>query len=64
MRTAKRRIKVVATVSGVDVGAATRKGWDGKATVSEQLATLEAVAKQRSAEVAGAAPVYVPYGRW
>jgi uncharacterized protein len=57
----ERRIKVVATVSGVDVGAATRKGWDGKATVSEQLATLEAVAKQRSAEVAGAAPVYVPY---
>src|SRR3954452_14302426 len=57
----ERRIKAVATVSAVDVGAATRKGWDGKASVSEQMATLEAVAKQRTAEVAGAAPVYVPY---
>ncbi|MGO4740207.1 alpha/beta hydrolase [Bosea sp. 2KB_26] len=56
-----RRIKVVGTVSAVDVGAATRKGWDGKATVAEQIATLDAVAKQRSAEVTGAAPVYVPY---
>lgn len=57
----ERRIKAIGTVSAVDVGAATRMGWDGKATVSEQLATLDAVAKQRSAEVAGAAPVYVPY---
>jgi uncharacterized protein len=57
----ERRIKAVGTVSAVDVGAATRKGWDGKASVSEQMATLEAVAKQRTAEVAGAAPVYVPY---
>jgi uncharacterized protein len=57
----ERRIKAVGTVSAVDVGAATRKGWDGKASVSEQMAMLEAVAKQRTAEVAGAAPVYVPY---
>jgi fermentation-respiration switch protein FrsA (DUF1100 family) len=57
----ERRIKAVATVSAVDVGAATRKGWDGKASESEQLAMLEAVAKQRTAEAAGAAPVYVPY---
>src|SRR5918994_2903116 len=57
----ERRIKAIGTVSAVDVGAATRMGWDGKATVSEQLAMLDAVAKQRSAEVAGAAPVYVPY---
>ncbi len=56
-----RRIRAVATVSAVDVGAATRKGWDGKATPAEQLATLDAVAKQRSAEAAGAAPAYVPY---
>ena len=48
-------------MSAVDVGAATRKGWDGKAPVSEQIAMLDAVAKQRSAEAAGAAPVYVPY---
>ena len=57
----ERRIKAVGTVSAVDVGAATRKGWDGKASVSEQMAMLEAVAKQRTAEAAGAAPVYVPY---
>jgi fermentation-respiration switch protein FrsA (DUF1100 family) len=57
----ERRIKAVATVSAVDVGAATRKGWDGKASESAQIATLEAVAKQRTAEAAGAAPVYVPY---
>ena len=56
-----RRIKAVATVSAVDVGAATRKGWDGKASVAEQLKTLELVAKQRTAEAAGAAPTYIPY---
>ena len=59
--TTERRIKAVATVSAVDVGAATRKGWDGKAPESDQIAMLEAVAKQRTAEAAGAAPVYVPY---
>ena len=56
-----RRIKTIATVSAVDVGAATRKGWDGKATEADQLAMLESVAKQRSAEATGAAPVYVNY---
>ena len=57
----ERRIKAVGTVSAVDVGAATRKGWDGKASEPDQIATLEAVAKQRTAEAAGAAPVYVNY---
>jgi uncharacterized protein len=56
-----RRIRAVGTVSAVDVGAATRKGWDGKTSESELIPTLEAVAKQRTAEAAGAAPVYVPY---
>ncbi len=56
-----RRIKAVATVSGIDVGAATRRGWDGKAPASNLIAMLESVAKQRSAEAAGAAPAYVPY---
>lgn len=59
--TLDRRIKAAATVSAVDVDAATRKGWDGKGTVAQQIAALEAVAKQRTAEAAGAAPVYVPY---
>src|SRR5215217_524324 len=57
----ERRIKALGTVSAVDVGAATRKGWDGKAAESALIETLEAVAKQRSAEAAGAAPVYVNY---
>jgi fermentation-respiration switch protein FrsA (DUF1100 family) len=59
--TNERRIKAVATVSAVDVGAATRKGWDGKAPVSAQMEMLDAVARQRTAEAAGAAPAYVPY---
>jgi uncharacterized protein len=59
--TTERRIKALATVSAVDVGAASRKGWEGKASVAEQIATLEAVAKERTAEAAGAKPVYVPY---
>jgi fermentation-respiration switch protein FrsA (DUF1100 family) len=56
-----RRIKSVATVSAVDVGAATRRGWDGKAHESDLIKTLEAVAKQRTAEAGGAAPVYAAY---
>ena len=57
----ERRIKAVATVSAVDVGAASRKGWDGKGSAADQIATLEAVAKQRTAEANGAALLYVPY---
>jgi fermentation-respiration switch protein FrsA (DUF1100 family) len=48
-------------VSAIDVGAAFRKGWDGKTSEAEQIQTLDAVAKQRTAEAAGAPPVYVPY---
>ena len=57
----ERRIKAVSTVSGVDVGAATRKGWEGKASIADQIAMLESVAKERSAEVGGAAPAYINY---
>ncbi len=56
-----RRIKAVGTVSGVDVGAAFRNGWEGTGPLSDQFAILEAAAKQRTAEAAGAAPVYIPY---
>ena len=55
------RIKALVTVSGVDVGAASRKGWDGKGTGADIIPTLEAVAKQRTAEANGADPIYVPY---
>ncbi|MEG5266296.1 alpha/beta hydrolase [Pseudomonas sp. JDS28PS106] len=57
----ERRIKALGTVSAVDVGAATRLGWDGKTPVADQLSLLENVAKQRTAESKGAAPIYVPY---
>lgn len=59
--TTDRRIKAVATVSGVDVGAAFRKGWDGKGSEAAQIATLESAAKQRTAEAAGGEPTYIPY---
>lgn len=59
--TGERRIKSVATVSAVDIGAGTRKGWDGKAPVADQIALLESVARQRTAEAAGAPPMYVTY---
>lgn len=57
----ERRIKALATVSAVDVGAATRKGWEGTTSESELIPTLDAVAKQRTVEAAGDAPVYVNY---
>lgn len=56
----ERRIKALATVSAVDVGAAGSRGWDGKGSIN-QIETLEAIAKQRTAEANGAAPLYVPY---
>jgi fermentation-respiration switch protein FrsA (DUF1100 family) len=55
-----RRIKALVTVSGVDVGAASRRGWEGKDTL-DQIAVLEAIAKQRTAEANGAAPMYGHY---
>ncbi|MGB8191679.1 MAG: alpha/beta hydrolase [Chitinophagaceae bacterium] len=57
----ERRIKALATISGVDVGAASRRGWEGKGSGEDVMATLEAVAKQRTAEANGATPIYVPY---
>jgi fermentation-respiration switch protein FrsA (DUF1100 family) len=59
--TLDRRIKTVATISAVDTGAAARKGWTGTAPVSEQIATLEAVAVERTAEAHGAKPKYAEY---
>jgi uncharacterized protein len=56
-----RRIKAVGTASAVNVGAATRKGWEGKGSGADLLATLEALAKQRTAEAVGGEPPYVPY---
>jgi fermentation-respiration switch protein FrsA (DUF1100 family) len=57
----ERRIKALATVSAVDVGAAVRKGWEGSAKSADQLALLESIAKARTAEAAGAPPVFANY---
>jgi fermentation-respiration switch protein FrsA (DUF1100 family) len=53
------RIKAIAVVSPVSTG--NKKGWDGKTPISESIATLEAVAKQRTAEANGAKPIYINY---
>ena len=55
------RIKAVATASAVDIGTTFRQGWNGQGTVKDQLATLEAIAKQRTAEANGAEPQYTQY---
>lgn len=56
-----RRIKAVATASAVNVGTLFRKGWDGQQPVETLIATLNAVAGQRTAEAAGAEALLVPY---
>jgi len=53
----ERRIKAVATVSAVDIGAMFR----GEGSIEAQLQTLEAVAKQRTAEVNGAEAHFLTY---
>jgi len=59
--TLDRRIKAVATASAVNVGNATRKGWDGQSPASALKDMLEAISTQRTAEAGGAAPAYSPY---
>lgn len=56
-----RRVKAVATASAVNTGASARKGWEGKDSVEKLIGTLEAVAKQRTAEAAGGDTAYAPY---
>lgn len=54
------RIKAVATVSGVDVGEISRRGWFGTdENIPAQIKTLEEIAKQRTAEANGAPIKYV-----
>ena len=55
------RIKAVATASAVDIGTTFRQGWTGDGTLESQIATLNAIAKQRTAEANGAAPQYTKY---
>ena len=53
----ERRIKAVATVSAVDIGAMFR----GEASIDDQLKTLEAVAQQRTAEANGEQTQYIQW---
>lgn len=46
----ERRIKVVATITGVNIGRLMREAFSG----NDPISTLEAIAKQRTAEVLGA----------
>ena len=55
------RIKAVATASAVDIGTTFSQGWNGKGPVADQLKTLDAIAKQRTAEANGAASQYTQY---
>jgi len=55
------RIKAVAGVSAFNMGDGFRKGWRGTGTVEEQLATLQGLGQQRTAEANGAQPAMLPY---
>lgn len=55
------RIKAVATVSGLDIGATYRRGWFGTEPDSAAASTLDAAAQQRTAEAQGADPAVIPY---
>lgn len=56
----ERRIKALVTISAVDVGAAGKRGWDGKGSI-DQVALLEEIARQRTAEANGAPVKYTNY---
>jgi len=55
------RIKAVAGISTFNYGDGMRKGWRGTGTAEDLRATLENVAKERTAEAGGAQPTMLPY---
>ncbi|MHB9848813.1 alpha/beta hydrolase [Streptomyces krungchingensis] len=55
------RIKAVTTVSAVNIGASARQGWYGSELDSAAVPTLDAAARQRTAEARGAEVAYAPY---
>lgn len=55
------RLKAVATVSMVDIGASARLGWDGDEDPSKHVDSLRAAAAQITAEVKGAERAAAPY---
>ncbi|MBP5937256.1 alpha/beta hydrolase [Streptomyces acidiscabies] len=56
------RIKALTTVSAVNIGTNFRRGWYGTDSDAAAVPTLQAVARQRTAEASqGAEPTYLPY---
>ncbi len=55
------RVKAVGIVSGLDIGAAWRRGWYGTGLDSDAVQALEAAARQRTAEAQGAGAAFSPY---
>ncbi|MYQ44601.1 alpha/beta hydrolase [Streptomyces sp. SID4985] len=56
------RIKALTTVSAVNIGTSFRRGWYGTDSDAAAVPTLQALARQRTAEAAeGAEPAYLPY---
>jgi fermentation-respiration switch protein FrsA (DUF1100 family) len=55
------RIKAVGIVSALDIGASWRRGWYGTGLDFDAVPTLEAAARQRTAESQGAEVAYSPY---
>ncbi|MDX2706900.1 alpha/beta hydrolase [Streptomyces sp. PA03-6a] len=58
------RVKAVATVSAVNIGASYRRGWFGTDPDAAAAPTLGAAAEQRTAEAQGAEVATVPYVPW
>lgn len=57
----EKRIKAVASVSAVNIGDGFRKGWFGKVPVDEQIATLKAIAANRTEVANGKAQTMINY---
>lgn len=55
------RIKAITTISAVNIGTSFRRGWFDTDPDSAAVPTLRALAQQRTAEVRGAEPAYLPY---
>ncbi|WP_202035833.1 alpha/beta hydrolase [Streptomyces mexicanus] len=55
------RIKALTTVSAVNIGSGYRKGWYGADPDAAAVPTLQAAARQRTAEAEGADTAYIPY---
>lgn len=57
----ERRLRAVATISAVDIGGGSRDFLGDGVPAAENWATLDAVAKQRTAEARGAQPLLIKY---